>query len=950
MVVSAYAPQALAAPTELANGVTVAATNANGVTETNATNAITIDSTGGAITLGANGTPSVIQNFGGGTLTIAVDTSGTANGVIFADNLVETAGDIVLNIVDDNVTFQGNMSNSPITVGSGSANPTDLLTVNTANAENITFAGSIDAVDSGDTVNLTVLNGNAGANTVTFSAAVGGSVAIDAITVGADDTKAMDVTFGANVGASTITLGTGNAANNTSNVRFGTAAGTSVVTGVISGAGAADTDNITVVGGSTVTFASAFGSNIDAIQVGSNGTNTNATFKAAVASGPITIGAGAGVDTNVVTLDTTGGIFTVTPAINGGNAADNNTLAVTGGNVATVTGAIGAGGAGVIDAITLSTSGSGLTTGGAVTATTITIGTGTSFTPGGTTTATDTNFSGTSGTVTVADGLTYASNVDNTSGSNGAGSLIFSGNATLTGNVGATKTLSVFTAGGTGKTVAQTGNLALATTNNLNGNTVTTTGTVTSITGQTINTAITSPTAIGHITSGGAATVNAGTLVVVDVQTTGFIANGTTFKVIDGTGGAGVATLTDGNITDNSFIMNFVQDTSSTSDLILEAVRQTTGVSTTSNNSSAGAALDDLGTDGDDLLDDLQDSLIAAATAQEVNDILESVQTTVDGSAVTAAVNVSDTTAGLTSDRLAFLRNGGETGMSAGDSIAGQGLHVWGQVFGQASNQDRRDGIDGYDSHTWGGAVGMDSGTNIDKGTLGIAVSYGNTDADSDNINRTNTDVDSYQVSLYGDYNLPQNSYVSGLLGYGWNSVETVRHDVGGFGIDAHGDFDARQITAQVEAGQDIKKGNATITPNVLAHWANYSPNSYTETGAGGLGLHVDGKALNVFELGVGAKAGWNLSTSDGSKFKPEVRAGYRYDLVGDNIESTSNFTGGGATFTTQGPDPARSTFDVGATLKLETVQNWDFTASYDFNAKADYTSHAGFIRAGYKF
>src|SRR5262249_42453021 len=146
------------------------------------------------------------------------------------------------------------------------------------------------------------------------------------------------------------------------------------------------------------------------------------------------------------------------------------------------------------------------------------------------------------------------------------------------------------------------------------------------------------------------------------------------------------------------------------------------------------------------------------------------------------------------------------------------------------------------------------------------------------------------------------------------------------------------------------KYGETTITPNVLMHWVHYDPDSYTETGAGGLSQRVDGDTMNIFELGIGVKAGWQHTNADGSKLTPQVRVGYRYDLIGDNVEATSSFTGGGAAFDTKGPDPAQSSFNLGGTLKYDANDSWEFTASYDLDAKEDYISNAGFVRAGYKF
>jgi outer membrane autotransporter protein len=346
----------------------------------------------------------------------------------------------------------------------------------------------------------------------------------------------------------------------------------------------------------------------------------------------------------------------------------------------------------------------------------------------------------------------------------------------------------------------------------------------------------------------------------------------------------------------------------------------------------------------------IQNNLAAASTAQQVNEIIESTQPTVDGSASAGSFDFSDQTFDLADDQLFALRTGNDvTGMAAGDAT--HGMALWGEMFGQHANQGDRDGIDGYNSNTWGGAIGVDTRNVSDRAVIGIAGSYGRTNASSDNANATDTNIDSYQATLYGNYNIARATYVDAMAAYGWNKDDTTRYNVGAVpGLTAHGSFNARQISARVGAGRDFDVDSTVLTPNVLVHWVNYNPDSYTETGAGGADLHVNGNNLNLLELGLGVKAGWSLKNADGSMFKPQLHAGYRYAAVDSRVEDTSSFTAGGGTFTTQGATPDRSRVDLGAAIKFQTTNNWDLTASYDFNWRSDYTSHAGFLRAGYKF
>jgi outer membrane autotransporter protein len=273
------------------------------------------------------------------------------------------------------------------------------------------------------------------------------------------------------------------------------------------------------------------------------------------------------------------------------------------------------------------------------------------------------------------------------------------------------------------------------------------------------------------------------------------------------------------------------------------------------------------------------------------------------------------------------------------------------QGHGSTAEQSRRDGVDGYDADSYGLAVGIDTETLSNNGIFGVALSYGQTEVDSHNANRTATDVDTYQVTLYGDYDLDRATFITGMLAYSWHDVSTTRHNVGGIaGLNAHGDFDANQWTARANIGRDYQYETMTLTPSLLAHWTHYDGDNYTETGAGNAGLNVRQDSVSMFELGAGINAAWNHRTASGMEVEPSLHASYRYDFIGDEVSTTNNFIGGGAAFTANGADPAQHAFNVGAGLSLFDTSGWEFTANYDYDFKSDYDAHSGFIRAGVKF
>lgn len=447
-------------------------------------------------------------------------------------------------------------------------------------------------------------------------------------------------------------------------------------------------------------------------------------------------------------------------------------------------------------------------------------------------------------------------------------------------------------------------------------------------------------------------------------QGTGVILNGQDFLLIDGDGGAVLNLAVAGETVDDEYaLFNFkafdgatkVLGASDNTDVIVEATHVDTGsVTINSNNANAADGLLDVtvaeyaadNADGRNELALVYDNVTRANTNQ-IDERLEAIQSTVDGGNVVAATTVAN----ITSNIIQLASTDAEgSGIAAGN--ISNGLRAWAQVFGQTGDQDDRDGINGYDVDTYGFAVGLDTQALADQMVVGLAFSYADTEVDSDNANRTNTEIDTYQITLYGTYNVDEATYVSGQLGYAFGDNDTHRQDIGGVnGIDANGDFDSNQFIARLEAGRAYEVGAiTTLTPKLMVNYNYYDADSYRETGAGGAGLVVDQDTNHILEIGAGVDADWMFQQADGSYVKPQVRAGVRYDLADDEIEATNRLIGGGNAFKTEGFDPQQFALDLGAGVTYFSTTNWELTANYDFEYKEDYHSHAGFLRAAYKF
>ncbi len=85
-------------------------------------------------------------------------------------------------------------------------------------------------------------------------------------------------------------------------------------------------------------------------------------------------------------------------------------------------------------------------------------------------------------------------------------------------------------------------------------------------------------------------------------------------------------------------------------------------------------------------------------------------------------------------------------------------------------------------------------------------------------------------------------------------------------------------------------------------------------------------------------------------RITPELHAKWLYDFAGDARRITASFAGGGASFVTQGVDPARSSGSIGAKLTIMTPTSWSVSPTYDFETKPDFYGHHGWISLRYEF
>ncbi|MFZ5802455.1 MAG: autotransporter outer membrane beta-barrel domain-containing protein [Candidatus Omnitrophota bacterium] len=584
--------------------------------------------------------------------------------------------------------------------------------------------------------------------------------------------------------------------------------------------------------------------------------------------------------------------------------------------------------------------------------------------------------------------LTYLGNVASQAAFGAAGNAlkalnVSGGTLTLNHDVFATTlTVDAANTGGTltpgaGRTI--TGNLTLANSGilNLGTNTLTLDGTgiYTQSAGTTLNLNIINTTTFGNIAVAGTATngnasVATGSTINVTVADN-YLLSGTAFRIIDGTGGAGVLVPT--TITDDSYVIDFI-GSSSNGDLVLTVSRTNSydNAAGSGNSGAVGAALEAGGTGavGDFLyILSILDSMVSGT---EIDDALQQMDPDNSGGSLAGTYALLNQLLNAIGNRLGFARNGfvgGGNGFSSGDMFQGTGF--WMQGMGNHAKQDTRKGVPGYQANTFGTAAGIDKQLS-DHFRGGAAFGYSYANVNSKDTGRPRTGINSFQGTLYGSYDpreqkAPEEGtqataketdrnyyYVDGILAFAHNEYESVRDiDFSNVLRHAYADYSGQQYAGKLESGYTFifeRTQALEVTPIASLEYSYLYTHGYTETGADSLNLKVEGEGYHALEQGLGMKFAYPFRSKKIGTLIPAVKGMWLYDYIGEKPESTSSFAGGGPSFKTSGAEPAQSAMVWGAEVAWLNKGNMTLTANYDWETKDEFSGHTYYLTARLDF
>ncbi|MBA2056448.1 autotransporter domain-containing protein [Psychrobacter cryohalolentis] len=252
--------------------------------------------------------------------------------------------------------------------------------------------------------------------------------------------------------------------------------------------------------------------------------------------------------------------------------------------------------------------------------------------------------------------------------------------------------------------------------------------------------------------------------------------------------------------------------------------------------------------------------------------------------------------------------------------------NLWAKIIGNNGTHEAENGITGYETEGYGAIVGLDTPINSNL-NLGVAVSYINTDANTDG---SNLDHDltakNWQILGYGNYAASEATNVNFHAGAGSSDVKGERNLSILTNAVATSDYSVDTLQAGVGVGHRVGTEQRHITPFAQFNYAQAKSDSYQETGAGVYNLNVDENKYESMRW----TAGLRLSQLLTPKLALTGQLAAAIENGDQHSDITASFIGmPNDKFTTVGQEVGREIGIAGIGLSYSPTANMKISAGY---------------------
>ena len=280
-------------------------------------------------------------------------------------------------------------------------------------------------------------------------------------------------------------------------------------------------------------------------------------------------------------------------------------------------------------------------------------------------------------------------------------------------------------------------------------------------------------------------------------------------------------------------------------------------------------------------------------------------------------------------------------GLSSGEAFAGN-RDVWAKGFGNWANQGDLNNVSGYSVDGGGVAFGFDKQLSL-KSNLGISLAYAYSSVSSNSaVAPSSVDINSYQLGLYGDYQLQPDLQLTYQLDGAINTNASTRSlssfaGTTGVGANATGTYNSYVV----HAGLGLKKffslnPSTRLTPEVRVDYTTVQTDAYTESGGGLLNLKVNSQSYETLYTSASLRLDHTLSNG----LDISANIGVAYNALDNNAQLTSAYQGGGPAFVTNGLEISPWLYNAGVGIGGMVSKDVELNVRYDIDfSSTSYTN-----------
>ena len=276
------------------------------------------------------------------------------------------------------------------------------------------------------------------------------------------------------------------------------------------------------------------------------------------------------------------------------------------------------------------------------------------------------------------------------------------------------------------------------------------------------------------------------------------------------------------------------------------------------------------------------------------------------------------------------------------------GYGLWLKGFGQKGKQNSDDTNAGYNYNLSGFTFGFDHKF-TDHSLAGVSLGYANNNLNLEqNLGKGNVEADT--LSVYASY-FTENGYLEGSFAYGDNKYWNTRNIlISGLNRVASSSHNGSLLAAMLGGGYYFNVRDWTWETFASLQHIKLDEDSFDETGAGSVSLHVDSRSTNSMSSDIGLRFRKVLERSNGN-FIPELSIAWNHDYnIDDHIVSASFVGSPDTAFSVQGQHIAPNGLRLGTGVSY--VQDNGLTSSLFYGAelRSGYTAQALLGQIRYEF